>query len=127
MKSLNIRGAIKTATSVPTPCAIHCWIGGVRRRKPVLKSWVKSVDWLAPMLAKAPPRRFSFWAFFSDQPSDLVAPPRITWEAFDAAVKGVISILVLVSKVRGSASYGKLTRNSSTLDCQEREEECEEN
>lgn len=43
MKRLKIAGARKMATKVPRPWTSHCWIGGVRSKKPVRKSCVKSV------------------------------------------------------------------------------------
>jgi len=94
VKSWNMAGARKTATMVPMPCANHCWFGGVRRRNPVRKSLVRSDDWFAPMLAMAPPSRLSFCAWVTFQCSPLVAPPRTIWEALEAAVKGVMSVIV---------------------------------
>lgn len=59
MNRLKIAGARKIATKVPRPWTSHCWIGGVRSRKPVRKSCVRSVAWLAPMFANAPPSKLS--------------------------------------------------------------------
>lgn len=43
-KSTNMAGARKTATSVLMPWTIHCWIGGVRNRKPTRKSLTRELD-----------------------------------------------------------------------------------
>lgn len=89
---MNRAGARKQATIVPRPWASHCWFGGVRRRKPTRKSPTKSDAWLAPMLAIAPPSKLRRCASTGAQPSALVAPPRTTCEALEAAVKGVMSV-----------------------------------
>lgn len=90
-KRTNIEGARKTATRVPIPWANHCRRGEVRRRKPTLKSPVKSAAWFAPIEARAPPRRLSFCAEAVVQSGPEVVPPRIIWEAFEAAESGVMS------------------------------------
>jgi hypothetical protein len=90
-KSTNMTGARKIATKVPIPCASHCNFGDVRSKKPTRKSPVKSAAWLAQMLARAPPKRLSRCAWGTVHSGPLVVEPRIIWEAFDAAVKGVMS------------------------------------
>ena len=88
---MKISGEMNTAAKVPMPWAIHCLKGDVRRRKPTRKSPIRSVAWLAPMLVKAPPRRFMIWDWGMERPEDLVTPPRTICEAFDTPVMGVIS------------------------------------
>jgi len=62
MNKRNMLGDMNIATTEPIAWAYHCRIGGVRRRKPSLKSDVRSVLWDAAPDAMAPPIRFSLSA-----------------------------------------------------------------
>src|SRR4051812_1900308 len=85
-------GAIQTATKEPIIWAYHWRRGGVRRRKPTLKSLTRSEAWEAAPAETAPDIKLSAWACFISIPEPLVTPPMMSWEALETVVIGVVSV-----------------------------------
>ena len=83
----------KMATTAPHSCATNWFFGFARKRYPVFKSPVMSVDCAAEPAAMMPAVRLTVSAGVTARPAPLPIPPKMSCDAFATAVTGFTSVV----------------------------------